>query len=233
MRTAELFWHGLRDEARERGWVRAVTALLRRVAGVLRESFPDRRRMRYGDIHYDFEHNVDTTWANVSFATRLREALVAADYQTTDPLVFREAMEMLAAKVDLSQFTFVDLGSGKGRVLLMAEDYAFRTIIGVELLPELHGGAVRNFAGHKCVELVCADVRDFGFPAEPLVLFLFNPFPEYVVRAVMRKLQRSLDASPRPVFVVYHNAQHEQEFSAAPALRRVGGTHQFAVYTNR
>jgi predicted RNA methylase len=245
--TGELFWRGLREEAQELGWLRALTSLTARLAGVLRDSLPDRRRMRYGDIQYDLEHNVNTTWANVGFLTRLREALIGATYQTTDPVIFTEAMEMLKGRSDFQvppfggncefeQFTFIDLGSGKGRVLLMAAEYPFRRIIGVELLPELQQVARENLRRaaqlESRFELICGDARELEFADEPLVVFLFNPFPARVVRTVMRNLQASLQASPRPVFIVFHNALHEAEFAAAPALKRLGGTHQFVVYGN-
>jgi len=45
---------------------------------------------------------------------------------------------MQAMPIDLSKFTFIDLGAGKGRALLMASDYLFQKIIGVEFMPELH-----------------------------------------------------------------------------------------------
>lgn len=231
MRTFALLRRGLGDEARERGWPRALFALLARLAGVVRESFPDRRRMRFGDIQYDLEHNVNTTWANVAFTTRLREALIAADYQTTDPLVFAEAMDMLKAHADLEKFTFVDLGSGKGRVLLMAAEYPFRRIIGVELLPELDAIARVNVSRDPRLELILADARDFVFPSDPFILFLFNPFPTWVLRDVLRNLQRSLEAAPRAVFLIFHNAVHESELATgAPGLRRLGGTYQFVLY---
>lgn len=203
--------------------------------------------MRFGDIHYDIDHNVDTTWANVGFRTRLREALIGADYQTTDPLVFGEAMDMVGSALDpalpsgsgwgsqFTDFTFIDLGSGKGRVLLMASEYPFRRIVGVELLPELHAIAQRNLdrlTDAARIELVLADARDFEFPNEPLVVFLFNPFPVFVLRAVMENLRRSMQASSsRPVYAVLHNPEHEAEIARLPGLRRVGGTYQFVVYT--
>ena len=45
---------------------------------------------------------------------------------------------------DLSEFTFIDFGAGMGRALLIASDYPFRSIIGVELLPSLADIAEQN-----------------------------------------------------------------------------------------
>ena len=70
----------------------------------------------------------------------------------------------------------IDLGSGKGRVLLMASNYPFHRIVGVELLPELHRIAMKNVKAYKsslprcfALECVVGDALDFVFPVEPTV----------------------------------------------------------------
>jgi SAM-dependent methyltransferase len=231
VRTYELFWRGLREEARERGWWRAAAEMAARMGEVLRDSFPDRRRMRFGDIQFDVDHRVNTTWANVGFRTRLREALISADYQATDPAIFADAMDAVGSHADLAQFTFIDIGSGKGRVLLMAAGYPFRSIIGVELLPELHEIARQNVQREPRIELVLGDARDFVFPNDPLIVFLFNPFPVWVLRNVIGSLHRSLRALPRPAIVVLHNPVYEAELANVNGLlRRVIGNEQFVIY---
>ena len=154
----------------------------------LRDLTPQRRCSRYGDIDYDFDHHVDTTWATVSLRTRLRELLSAAQYQASEPELFHEILSALPAPPN--GFTFIDLGSGKGRTLLMASDYPFQRIIGVELLDELNHIAKQNIATYhsekqQCfnIETYCGDARAFQFPQEPLVLYLFNPFPDYVLQS--------------------------------------------------
>src|SRR5271169_3671143 len=128
-----------------RAWVRE-TVRVRGVGGafryytlgafeLLRDLTPGRRRSRYGDIDYDFDHGVDTSWATVTLQTRIRELLSGGQYQPSEPELFREIMGALPVKPD--GFTFIDLGSGKGRTLLMASDFAFGRVIGVELLAEL------------------------------------------------------------------------------------------------
>jgi hypothetical protein len=248
VRTIELFWRGLRDQAREHGWLQAAATLLANLKDVARDSLPERRRMRFGDIQYDLDHGVNTTWANVGLRTHLREALVGADYQATDPLIFHDAMQAVSSEVTaargappssdqreransgLGEFTFVDVGSGKGRVLLMAAEYPFRRIVGVELLPELHQVARENVKRDERIELVLSDARDFHFPDEPLVVFLFNPFPPWVLRQVLRNLQESLTRKPREMFVVLHNPEHEAELARVAGLRKLAGNDQFVFY---
>ena len=104
-----------------------------------RDSTPERRRQRYGDADYDWDHRVNTTSGAVGWRERLLGGFHSA-YQPTEPGVFREMLEGLQQQtaIDFRDFIFVDLGSGKGRTLLMVSDYPFRRIIGIELLPSLH-----------------------------------------------------------------------------------------------
>src|SRR5262249_39527165 len=48
--------------------------------------------------------------------------------------------------LDYPRFAFVDLGSGKGRILCLAAAYPFRRVIGVEFSRELHAIAKTNLA---------------------------------------------------------------------------------------
>lgn len=221
--------------ARE-GWARTLRRLVAALWGFVRESTPEQRRRRYGDVDYDWDYRVDTTSATVGWRDRLLGVFLSP-YQATEPGLFREMLESL--KIDFSRFTFIDLGSGKGRVLLMAADFPFRRVVGVELLPSLHGTTQENIRKYKsdsqkcfAVESVCGDAREFDFPPEPTVLYLFNPLPEPGLVAVVAGLERSLRDCPRPVYVLYHNPLLEHVLGDNPRLKKVGGTHQYAVYRN-
>jgi SAM-dependent methyltransferase len=202
--------------------------------GFLRDSTPEQRRRRYGDVEYDWHHRVDTTSATVGWRERLL-GVFHSPYQATEPALFQE---MLAAlRIDFAEFVFVDLGSGKGRTLLMASEYPFQKIMGVERLPGLNQIAQENLRKYsspnqKChtLESICGDAREFDFPAEPIVLYLFNPVPESGLARVVGNLERSLTANPRKAFVLYHNPEHEEILARSPKLRRACGTHQYAIY---
>jgi SAM-dependent methyltransferase len=138
---------------------------------------------------------------------------------------------------DFRDFTFIDLGSGKGRTLLMAADYPFRRIVGVELLPALHQVAQENLrlyrsGSRKCfsVASICADATEFCFPAEALVLYLFNPFPEAGLRRVIGNLLSSLLEHPRAVYVIYHNPLLEFVLAERSGWKKILGTLQYSVY---
>jgi SAM-dependent methyltransferase len=223
------------DVVRHRGIFGAVRHYTAAAIDFLRDLTPERRKSRYGDIDYDFDHSVDTTWANISLCTRFRELISGAKYQASDPELFHKILDSVTTS--LNGFTFIDLGSGKGRTLLMASDYPFRQVVGVELLRELNEIAHKNIERYhsdqqKCFEIesICADARDFDFPDKPLVVYLFNPFPDYVLKAVLESLRKSAKMSPRDVYVVYHNLVHEDMFRAQGWLREMHRTHQFAIY---
>jgi len=225
-----------------------------------REFLPDRRKARYGDLDYDFDHSVDTTRANVGFRAQLTAALSGHQYFPTEPWLFEQIMqavarsiqpsavsnqpsqapERTALKTGLEDFTFVDLGSGKGRVLLMAAQYGFKKIIGVEYMPEWHHVAEENIrtfiAEHKIdavIQNLCMDARDFDFPAGPLVIYLFNPFPEPILAAVLERLRESLLKNPRPLIVAYRYPELEILLNKSAWLEKVAGTEQWAVYRDR
>ena len=227
-----------RDSLRHRGVAGSLRYYACEFADLLRDLTPSRRRSRYGDIDFDFDHGVDTTWATVSLRTRLREWLSGGQYQPSEPSLFCEILDALPFSVD--GLTFIDLGSGKGRTLLLASAYPFRRIIGVELLEELNTIARQNIqryqhANQKCfaLESHAGDARQFEFPPEPTLVYLFNPFPAFVLREVLGNLYASLLANPRPLFLIYHNLVHEPILLEQPWLRPIHRTHQFAVFQAR
>jgi SAM-dependent methyltransferase len=233
-RTLRSWW---REQAAEKGAAAATSLLIGNLWTFVRESTPERRRQRYGDMEYDWEHRVNTTSGTVGGRTRLL-GLFHSAYQPTDPALFREMMASLP--IEFEPFTFVDLGSGKGRTLLMASEYPFLRIVGVELLPALHQIAQENLARYKsesqkcfALEAVCGDAANFSLPAEPLVLYLFNPLPESGLRRVMANLDSSLRAHPRAVYVLYHNPLLEQVLVGSAVLTKLGGTPQYSIYAFR
>jgi SAM-dependent methyltransferase len=231
--TLALWWRKQREDRSLSATVRLFIATLREF---LRDSLPDRRRQRYGDIDFDWQHRVDTTSATVDWHTRL-VGLLNSPYQPIPPEEFREIMESLA--IDFSQFTFIDIGSGKGRALLLAADYGFRRIIGVELIPELDQIAQANVrklqaSGLKAnIELVCGDATDFSFPAESTVVFLFNPLPERALYCLLTNLERSLHRNPRLVYIAYANPILERIIESCSIFEKVRGMPRYVLFRSK
>jgi SAM-dependent methyltransferase len=220
------------------GLLRHLRELGNAIWRVLLELLPSHRKASFGDLDYDWEHSVDTTRSNVGFGTQFLAGVTARPYFATEAWLFEQIMKALP--INFSQFTFVDLGSGKGRVLLMASDYPFQRIIGVEFMPELHCVAIKNVASYsnnhqRCrhIEAVCLDARDFQFPSGPLVVYLFNPFSEPTFAQILENLRRSIEQTPRPVYIAYRFTEFEHLLEQAEWLEKVEASEQWAVYRNR
>lgn len=233
--AARKYWSEI---ASRHGPFAATHDLLTALWEFLSDSTPARLRQRYGDADYDWDHRVNTTSAAVGWRDRLLGAF-HSPYQPTEPVLFSEMLEALrqTTNLNLSDFSFVDLGSGKGRTLLMASDYPFRRIMGIELIPSLHQICQENLSRYKsesqkcfALECFCADATSFPFPEGPLVIYLFNPFPETGLRSALGSLRQSLHDHQRPVYVLYHNPQLEHVFTEERRFKKIAGTHQYSIF---
>lgn len=143
-----------------------------------------------------------------------------------------------------NKITFVDMGSGKGRALLVASEFPFRKIVGIELSDQLHRTAEENVkrykpASQQCAafDLRCMDALDYVYGEEPLVLFLFDPFGREILQDVIANLEASLRACPREAYVVYVYPQYEDLLQNRTILQKIkhGGPKwqpwsQYAIY---
>jgi SAM-dependent methyltransferase len=123
-------------------------------------------------------------------------------YTAVSPAAFSNAMARLAIQPD--RFTFIDLGSGKGRALILAGEYGFKRIIGVEFAPALCEIAQHNLLlAKKRAEVVCQSATEFAFPKEPTVIFMYCPFSSDILERVLRNIHQD-------GFIVYINPRHQR-----------------------
>ena len=105
--------------------------------------------------------------------------------------------------------TFIDFGCGKGGVVHQAAKRPFRRVIGVEISPVLAEIARTNLAArrhqHRCrnVEIVVSDVTDFSVPDDLTIGYLFHPFRNETLDALLRGIVDSIDRRPRRVRLIY------------------------------
>jgi hypothetical protein len=114
-----------------------------------------------------------------------------------------------AIDYDLSRLTFVDHGAGKGRVLLLASQFPFQAIGGVEFAEELHDDATMNIAQFprsrmKCrnVECVLEDASALGPPEGEAVHYFFDPFSRDVFAEVLNNIVVSYRKKPRRLYLI-------------------------------
>jgi SAM-dependent methyltransferase len=134
----------------------------------------------------------------------------------------------------ISSYTFIDIGAGKGRGLLVASEFRFRKVIGIELNPELAVIARQNVvhwnSTHAAdptsapvapIEVLEQDALDFDFPATPVLLFLFHPFEAPVLRQLLRRIETQFSKRPNTLDLIYVNAECANVLDRNPAFEQL------------
>ena len=128
----------------------------------------------------------------------------------------------------IDQYTFIDLGAGMGRAMLLASGYPFRLVIGVEMHPTLARIARENLSYWRAAEktqvpmrMFCRDASAFPLPAGPCVVFLFNPFGAPVLRRLLRAWKQTLADRPRQLDILYVNNEQERVLRREPGFERL------------
>ncbi|HYE49999.1 MAG TPA: class I SAM-dependent methyltransferase [Azospirillaceae bacterium] len=159
-------------------------------------------------------------------------------YQATKTRPFVKLMRRL----DLPRRgVFVDVGCGKGKVLLIADAMGFSKVVGIEFSPDLCAVARDNVARvarrrglRSEIQVVECDVVDYPIGEEETVYYIYNAFDDVVLAAFLANLAASLARAPRKVWLIYHIPVHKAVAERADGLRLtgeylVGGT-EFAVF---
>ena len=172
------------------------------------------RRWWFG--RFDRKYGVDTTLP-LELNEYSRKDLVqhAISYSCTPVNVFNRLMK--GQGLDFSTYTYIDLGSGKGRTLLLASFFPFKRIIGIEFEPTLHAVCERNIAS-LCqkkskqgppMRSVCADAGTYDLPEGNLLLYMANPFDGQIMARVNSKIIQSLNSARHIRIVYFHPNQLE------------------------
>jgi SAM-dependent methyltransferase len=196
----------LRDKVGQLGWL-GTLGLIPKNARRLVQIYVDER--------FDRRYGVKTAGY-----TALHELVIDSPHKGLgiryQPTTHKRLVAMFAnLPRDLGDFTFVDFGSGRGRVLLFASEFGFKQVIGVEFSAELHRSALDNMARakhvRKCkvVQPVHADATKYTLPDGPLVLYFFDPFRDEVMQQVLLNIKRSYQSNPRKMYLMYLAPVHE------------------------
>ncbi len=187
---------------------------------------------------FDLRHGVDTSGliGGGELRSGHRHDVYNTAYYGMAPSRFDWVLERWAAEwiansahPGITKYSFVDLGCGKGRALLMASQFGFppgfRQIIGVELNPSLARIAQDNLARWEAnhsscpIEVVHQDATEFVFPPGPCLIYLFNPFAAPVVRRLLPRLESQFAARPGELDVLYFNPESGGLFEAHPGFQ--------------
>ncbi len=182
---------------------------------------------------FDRQYDVDTSglvWG-VDLKTGSPSDAWNTAYYGIGPSVFHHVMARVPESLRRSA-TFIDLGCGKGRAVLLASEYPFAEVIGVEIAPQLHRIAAENVARYAVarraeardvapMRVLLEDAANYRFPSGPLLVYLYHPFCRPVLEKVLRNLGRSLSEEPREAAVIYINHELRDALDRAPYLQQV------------
>lgn len=195
---------------------------------------------KIADRWFDFRHGTDTRRL-----IELEHLDIASDnktfgmrYEVTRARPFRKLLD----KLDLPRDgVFVDFGSGKGRVLMMAAELGFARIVGVEFSQELCDVARKNLAAFRAksrldvdIQIFEMDVVDYEIRPVENVFFMFNPFDSEIMRIIVDKIARSVYDHPRKTWLIYQYPECRDAIDANELFELTGrhqwGGCEFLVY---
>jgi SAM-dependent methyltransferase len=194
------------------------------------------------DLLFDWKYGTDTVrWVDKAALDATSDnRWHAVSYQATKARPFLSLLRQL----DLpTSSVFVDIGCGKGRVVLIASQYGFRKVVGIDFSSRLCAVARNNVElfSKKTnllspIEVVDMDVAGYQFRADECVLYMFNPFDSLVMTQVVENIRQSLEHNPRRMWVIYNTpTQHDVLMSAglfkSVSAYEISGN-EFRVYTN-
>ena len=176
---------------------------------------------------WDLSHAVSTCGNQAPSTGNVTESAKGAVqhailYMPTHPKLVHRIFKIL--DLEPGRYDFIDFGSGKGRVLLIASQYPLRQVTGVEFdsrLNEIACANIRTFRGARRCEMVrsvCLDAQTYDLPARDTVFFFFFPFRKPVMEVVLERIRQSLENHPRDGFLVYVNPELGYLVDAAGAF---------------
>jgi SAM-dependent methyltransferase len=194
------------------------------------------------DLRFDWKYGTDTMrWVDRnSLDTQSDNRSHSAPYRATKVGPLLQLLNTLNLPRDSN---FVDIGSGKGRVLLIASQYGFHRVVGIEFSGELCAIARKNVEAFSrnakpvsSIEVIETDATKYRFRAEDRVFFMYNPFDAFILAKVVDNIRRSLEENPRNAWLIYNTPLHHEVIKSAGLFRsdsfyEIGGNH-FRVYTN-
>ncbi len=180
---------------------------------------------------FDVAYRVDTgglVWGEGLKRPRSEDAAYwATGYYGISPSAFTAAVERLG--LEWSRFSFVDVGCGKGRAMLLALRFPFRRVCGVELSSTLATVASANLERFAApwrqkgvpAEAMAGDATEFPFPQGPLVLFLYHPFAAPVMKRFLTHVQNAMTLERREIYLLYANPELEQMVAGTPGFQQM------------
>ena len=154
---------------------------------------------------------------------------IACRYERTKPFEIKKILSLTKLP---DKIIAIDFGSGKGQMLaILASMESVYKVYGVEICPNLakisennlNKLGIRNTATH----VSNAIDTPFRILDECNLFYFYNPFPEEVFRAVIKRIEQSLYTDPRRACLIYFNPIHESVLESTACFEKVATHNNF------
>jgi len=199
------------------------------------ERIPLVRRILYGGSSkqhpFDRIYQIDTSGYVPVSKMKIDSSLAKkiSPYVASQPSIIRRA---LSALPNVKDYTFVDLGCGKGRATIVAAEFQFSEVIGVEIDPNLAQIAHSNaslysmwlkstkasdnfYPSSRMIKIVEADATKFRPQGNNVVFFCYHAFGDELMSEFVENLNEDLGKTIEHCFFVYYNPVGGYHFDAS------------------
>jgi len=173
---------------------------------------------------FDALLGIDTSGSVAASVCAPERAHEISAYGGSQPSIVRRTLHALP---EHARYAFMDIGCGKGRPLVVASEFPFRRIVGVELSSMLAAIGRANAAAvttrhpdRTPIEVDVGDATAVDAPADRVVYFLYHPFGRGLIEAFLRNVERHLDGPVEHAFIVYYNPVHGEVMDESARLVR-------------
>jgi len=208
-------WSKLRWSLAQRGLGGTLRFALLRA-----RSLPNRAEAPKPPLHpFDQRYGVDTSGliGGGELRSGHRNDVFNTAYYGMAPSRFLRLMDHWIADethAGIEHYSFVDLGCGKGRAVMMASEFHFQEVVGVELHGALARIAEANVAAWTAagrsvcpVRIICQDATEFVFPAGACLLYLFHPFAAPVLQQMIERIESDFADRRGMLDLIYFNPE--------------------------
>ena len=201
--------------------------------------------MLVADYLFDIRYGTDTcAWSE------LNELTIESDnrksgfrYQPTRVLLLKKVFSAIEPLLPADS-VLVDFGCGKGRILLVATEFGFREVRGVEFAHELceiarkNGEIYKNQTGNGFeYRIIEHDASQYEIHEDENVFFISNPFDGKILSAVLANIAASLQKKYRKILIIYYYPEYSDVIEQADDFPKIRDLvilgHKFTIYSNR
>lgn len=195
------------------------------VRSIKRRGFINSMFYAYYELAFDLIHKTDTKPEIENLdSTAQNSDYFSSPHQGASPWIFKLCIkELVKLGLDIQRASFLDIGSGKGRVMILSLLAGFERVFGVEFDPDLCDVARRNIEtiqgrlNASRQTIFNADAACFTPPEGLSVVFMYNPFGTIMMRQVLNNLitshhKHDCKTFRDPLYIIYVNPVYSKVF---------------------